>query len=338
MKKIILLILFLFMVGCKKKTTSSNKSLYKRLGDNIYFGTYPTSLVTDKNITNKLNKKINNKPTSNSLNGWNSYEYYASNEKKDYMFYKDIELDSNKYRAIYLSNYRPRNISYGFREEDSYQDDNGFELNTIYYFKYEEIKWDILEDNGSKLKIISSYILDSQEYNQTEIDQKYIENSGLYVNNYELSFIRKWLNDSFYNLAFNSFEKEMVLKMEIDNSGKISTTDINDAASNNTFDYVSLLSYTESYEYYTYEEGHYYCKEDEKRSSGTDYAFSQGLYLSTLSYSNYRLRTPSPYQVNHSYYVDYDGAVHGDGNMFKCYVSDTSFGIRPVITIKIDNK
>ena len=329
-KNIILIILVLLIVGCKK-----NNPLYTKKDDNIYFGYYPKSLVSNNELIKKLNRKINGTPTLENNNGWESYNYYLNDEKNNYMFYKDIDFGNSKYRGIYLLKYRPKNISYDSNIYDSYQDDNGYDLNNIYWFKYEKIKWDILKENNDEITLITSEIIDSQNYANTNIDELYLdEENTKYANNYELSFVRCWINNDFYNLAFSDLEKSIILEKEIDNSGVSFKMD---NSSNNTFDKVTLLSYDEAYSYYSSSSDHYYCT-GENKTVGTDYAFSQGLYLSTTSYSNYRLRTPSADKGNCSYYVDYDGAVHGEGITSFCYVGDTSFGIRPVITIKIDNK
>ena len=43
---------------------------------------------------------------------------------------------------------------------------------------------------------------------------------SLAENNYEYSYVRKWLNDDFYNTAFNSNDKAKILKTKVDNSCK----------------------------------------------------------------------------------------------------------------------
>ena len=209
------------------------------------------------------------------------------------MYYIDIDLNNdgiNDYRGVYLEKYRPSYTSYSAIESNSYIDDNGFNLNTTYWFKYEKIEWIILEENNNEMYLLSNIILDSQDYRHNE------------NNNYELSTIRNWLNSDFYNKAFNQNEKEIITNE------------------------VSLLSYDEI--------NNYYKEEKPRRAVGSDYAKIQGLYVSPMSYANYISSTPSTFTNSDVYYIDYDGAIHGEGIVIKGAINSTEKGIRPVIKIK----
>ena len=167
MKRYLFLFIFVFILsGCKK-----NK-IYDKKNNSIYFGSYPTTLETNNKQIEKLN-------------------YYSNNEKMDYMFYKDIDLNNdniNDYRAVYLTSYRPIQTDYESSEYSSHQDNNGYFINNIYYFKYEKIKWDILEEKKGNALLISSLVIDSMEYYPSLDESSYEHNGGLgYSNNYELS-------------------------------------------------------------------------------------------------------------------------------------------------------
>ena len=48
------------------------------------------------------------------------------------------------------------------------------------------------------------------------------------------------------------------------------------------------------------------------------------------------LRTPSVNKENSIYYVDYDGAMHGDGIIFINNTTNTFNGILPLLTISVN--
>ena len=43
---------------------------------------------------------------------------------------------------------------------------------------------------------------------------------GIYANNWEYSFIRRWLNETFYNEVFNDLQKEIIQTTHLDNSAR----------------------------------------------------------------------------------------------------------------------
>ena len=43
---------------------------------------------------------------------------------------------------------------------------------------------------------------------------------GTYANNWEYSFIRRWLNETFYNEVFNELQKEIIQTTHLDNSAR----------------------------------------------------------------------------------------------------------------------
>lgn len=66
----------------------------------------------------------------------------------DWMKYADITLDGEKYRAVRFTAYRPDfigDLASTTNGSYSMQDDNGYKLNTVYYFKYEPLKWRVLD-------------------------------------------------------------------------------------------------------------------------------------------------------------------------------------------------
>lgn len=160
----------------------------------IYFGTYPQTKVTDESLIEKLNSTLLN---------WESYDYYSGNgisktaNPGDWAEYADTTYNGTKYRAVRFSIYRPE-ITWDYPEtENLLVPDNGYAVNTIYWFKFEPIKWRVLDQKSGF--VMSELILDSQPYNNVVLE------SG--ANDWAKSFIRKWLNNEFYNIAFTTEEK-----------------------------------------------------------------------------------------------------------------------------------
>ncbi|MEK4058117.1 MULTISPECIES: DUF6273 domain-containing protein [unclassified Paenibacillus] len=61
------------------------------------------------------------------------------------------------------------------------------------------IKWRVLQNSGSELFILSEYILDCRRYHGEYADITWRD-----------SDLRRWLNDEFYNAAFNGSEKRFI--------------------------------------------------------------------------------------------------------------------------------
>ena len=87
------------------------------------------------------------------------------------------------------------------------------------------IKWRVLQNSGSELFILSEYILESKRYHNAFIDITWRD-----------SDLRKWLNDEFYNVAFNDSEKKFIKTRHCTDNGEGST---------DTEDKVFLLSVSE---------------------------------------------------------------------------------------------
>ncbi len=190
----------------------------------IYFGEYPQTRVTDTALIDKLNSLEGELPNVDDEGSWHDYGYYIKDNVQSYMWYKDVEYSYSRYRAVYFTQYRPSNTNYESGTENSYQDDNGYFINNVYWFKYEPVKWRILTRDNDKALIMCDIIIDTQAFQSNYYIDGYIYYTGsiddehrVYANNYVHSSIRQWLNESFYNQIFDEFDKESVLRTEIDN-------------------------------------------------------------------------------------------------------------------------
>ena len=209
-------------------------------GNYIEYGNYPQSRLNeseDADLISVLNSLV---PQDNS--SWDSYGYYSGTgeefdgkmEAKDYMRYKDVVYEGNKYRAVVFDTYRPASTDFESTETGfSYQnsnigsDKNKYTINTVYWFRFEPIEWRILDtvtglimcDSAIDSQAYNNYILwfdvngdgdfDEDDLNYGDKDQSY------YANDYENSSIRKWLNEDFYNTAFTYEQRCNIKSTEI---------------------------------------------------------------------------------------------------------------------------
>ena len=295
-------------------TVCGVKQLYTRVDeDTILFGEYPQTEVTDSTLVSTLNSLAGTKPTSSNSYNWTSYGYYISGSVSNYMWYVDVENDGEMYRGVYFTSYRPDCPRDSSSTGNTHQDNNGYTTSNIYWFKYEPISWTILNENNGTALILCDMIIDSQQFDY--------ENRS-YYNDYAESTIRKWLNETFYNTAFNDLQKEIILTTTVDNSAASTAYSSNSYACEDTEDKVFLLSYKERTRYLT------------TIASGmkktTDYAQAQGAYISTSSNGYWWLRSPYFNYSNGANYVGHGGDVHNYN-----YVYSTFTGVVPALQIQL---
>ncbi|MBO5261919.1 MAG: hypothetical protein J6B45_02620 [Clostridia bacterium] len=275
MKKFLILFCTVVSVFLAALAVSADE-IYTRDGNKIYFGSYPQSKVTDTATIAALNEKAGTLPTSSNSQAWTDYGYYANYEIKSFMWYIDIEQDGEKYRGVYFISYRSSWCSLSGTSSDSYQDDNGFFTNNIYWFQYEPVSWTILSENDNKALILCDMIIDSQPVDYKEND--------IYLNNYAESTIRKWLNETFYCTAFNDLEKQIILTTTVNNGEESTGIASNPYVCEDTEDKVFLLSYEEATTYLP--------TDALKTKKPTQYAQSQNAYVGESSNGYWWLRSP----------------------------------------------
>lgn len=169
-------------------------------GDIIEFGSYPQSKVTNPRIISALDGFLTD-------DVWVSYDYYIGTDTEydgkmtasDYMKYADLKLNGEKYRAVRFSQYRPRMTSSTSSETNSMQDNNGYYLNTTYFFKYEPLTWTVLDPEEGF--VMSNIAIDAQAFENFSYydsalgqmvyngkDCKYL------ANDWSKCSLREWLN------------------------------------------------------------------------------------------------------------------------------------------------
>ena len=319
--------------------TGNTGDTYTREGDYIYFGSYPQSEVKDSGLKSTLNSKAG---TPGSIaDGWVSYGYYDAGSVSDYMWYIDVTEDGDQYRGVYFTSYRQIWTSNSSSADFSNQDENGYYTGNVYWFKYEPLKWRIISESNGTALILCESIIDSQHYYRTDSNRTIDENT-IYANNYEYSDIRAWLNETFYEAAFNDLQKALIETTTVDSSAR-STNPNNNAntfnsgdntyACNNTQDKIFLLSEQEvTNSSYGFSSDYAY-KDTVRRKQNTDYAKSQGCGTSiSTDYAGngyWWLRSPHYIYSDCACPVIYDGRACGTD-----YVGGTSGGVVPALQIR----
>lgn len=196
-------------------------------GKYIYFGYYPQT-IKNSSVT------VEEQPEENGYYKGSDGELYAK---------VTIEFDVAEYEeGMILADF-----SDGTRAEQD----------QTYYFKVERLRWRILdEQEDGKTLIVCDTIIDNViwqpnykyengKYYATDDEGTILldeENNKIYANNYKYSQIRYFLNNEFYNSAFSSEQKQIILQTEVDNSLESTLGQGGQYVCENTLDNVFLLS------------------------------------------------------------------------------------------------
>ena len=156
----------------------------------ITFGSYPQSEVTGKSLTDNI-------------------------KNADYDKNGDAIVNNNKYHRI-------------SQKDVTDVGDYAWEDGEYKYFKYEPIKWRVLNNNDDEITLVSDNALDDEKFNNSYSEVTW-ENSSL----------RTWLNSTFYDSAFNDAEKSVIINSDVENN-VTNSKGIN--SGNNTKDKVYILS------------------------------------------------------------------------------------------------
>ena len=300
---------------------SSMDAEQKVTWDCVYFGSYPQSEVTSKDgsIYNALK----------NATGWDENN--------------DITIGRTKYRRLKGEDA----TRYSSNEEGEYNWNGSYK--TYHYFKYEPIKWRVLNRNGNDAFLLADVALDDQKYNTNYEDVTW-ETSGIrsWLNGYGASVNQPrtdYSKKNFINSAFTSTQRSAIKTISVVNDNNIY---YGTAGGKNTSDKVFLLSESEVYntdiaagygfindynvEYATYDEA--------KRSRCSTYASAMGTcrsYYTTTGYTKYNgnvwwwLRSPGYDNSSAAIVVD-NGYVSG---FCSDNVSYNSVGVRPALHLNL---
>ena len=264
----------------------------------IEFGSYPQSEVTDADEIAKLE-------TASESYLWVSYKYYSGTGER---------TDGEMFRAVTFYAYRP-SFGGGLKEVAySFQDENGYYPNKVYYFKYEPLTWRVLDpDEGY---VMCENVIDSQAYQNYIIKKDgSLYNSKdctNYVSDWEICTMRQWLNKTFYNTAFSREEKMLIGTTYLENNSTDGTW-----LSTDTADKIFVLSYNDAvnsaYGFDSSDEAF----DEARKIKGTTYSKCQGLYIDDEGAAYWWLRTPGDSErvdlVSYSGWVSLGAGVYGTG-------------------------
>lgn len=265
--------------------------------DCVWFGSYPQSEVEsgEEEYT-----------TLQNATGWSNNE---------------VTIDGVKYRRM-----KKGDATYSVDEEDEYY--QWPDTTSWHYFRYEKIKWRVLDVSGGKALLLSDKVLDDQNYHVSGTDTTW-----------ENCTIRTWLNNtstskSFRGSAFSTEEQGAIQQTSLVNEDN---SQYDTDGGNNTKDYVFLLSESDVYSgsnaaAYGFVRNDETCDEA-RRTQGTAYAKAMGLYTecAETAYAGnciWWLRTPGVLST-FAGTADYDGYVDMDG----MDVDSESIGVRPALWI-----
>ena len=229
----------------------------------LTFGCYPQSVVSDETILAALDG------LTVDADGYYSYE-------------------NNRYVKIEVENAFVESTN---GKSGVYSDGTLTTDESIRFFKVEPIEWRVLDEIDGNKYLVTKYALDAGVF-YSGASNRTIGGKTVYPNNWEYSDLRAWLNNEFYNTAFNIEDKTLIAETTLDNSAATTNKSSNRYACNNTKDYCFAFSYDEMARIYFHSDVERYC-------FPTDYALAKGAFYSTTDetaayYGNTTLWTRSP--------------------------------------------
>ena len=197
----------------------------------------------------------------------------------------------------------------------------------VYFGTYggEQIEWMVIDKNdNNEIFLVSSHVLDAKPYDETRT-----------VVTWEDCTLRQWLNNEFYNEAFNSEEQKSIITTTVDNTDYVNKEmELRDAYSGpDTQDKVFVLS---DYETRTLLQKHF-----DFRCEATQFAKNNGAWVLTKEETyghegstDWWVRTNGGQNEK-----DYWGPSTTDGVVL-VNVTDrltvSSIGVRPALWVKAD--
>ncbi|MBR2590577.1 MAG: hypothetical protein IKE65_06605 [Clostridia bacterium] len=276
-------------------------------GGTVCFGSWPQSAVTDEALLSRLNEQAVT---------MQSYKYrYTSTYGSYYnyvnMRYGDVTLDGERYRKVTIGSYRSADLlTVPGVQGIHYQELNNYTQGGTYWFKWEPLVWRVQRIENDKAVLVCENVIDARNYLE--------DYSLLYNTTWSNSTLRQWLNDRFYESAFNDSEQEQVL------SGELCTLD--------------NFAYGTSGGAVTQDKIFVPALEDMQDVSlsinlpaaGTDYALAQGLCTINAAAVPWVSRTPS-YNQSNLVYVNASGVAAED----EAGSISAVWGVRPMLRVSL---
>ena len=293
--------------------------------DCIYFGSYPQTEIVDKPESSGTHQKIWETKEDYEVDSTIYSKLKNSTEWDDN---GDLSIDGKKYRRINM-----KNATYSSNEQGCYRWNDE---DTYHYFRYDKIKWRVLEVNGNTAFLLADKVLDAQKYNNK------IESIT-----WSSSTIRSWLNGydsmensqkkdytkvNFKNEAFSNEEAAAIEKKEVtDNTDQTESK-------NDTKDQIFLLSKEETsnnkaknYGFLSNGSGY----DNARKCKSSTYAKAMGTLSNFMLHDHgnclWLLRTPG---INSYYASDIDYYGYSGGGV---PIEAGSVGVRPALKMDLSN-
>lgn len=165
------------------------------------------------------------------------------------------------------------------------------------YFKWERIKWKVLQNDGKELFLASDKGLDCNVYHHGS------------NTTWENCTLRSWLNEIFYKTAFNSLEQESIISHNIKNED---VSWYHRVDGNDTNDKIYVLSIREATnQEYGFCEG--YGISDSRKIQPTDYNRCVNILYNGRFNGGFWLRSPGDYSTTDAAFYDSNGEIYSYG-------------------------
>lgn len=280
--------------------------------DCVYFGKYPQSEITSKDgsIYNTLK----------NATGWDENN--------------DIRIGEAKYRRL-----KGEDATYT-RSDQGGQYDWKDNYKTYHYFKYEPIKWRVLNRSGNDALLLADIALDDQKCNTND---EYVT--------WETSSMRSWLNGygasmnepktdyskkNFINSAFSSIQRNGIKTTSVVNNNSII---YGTESENNIADKVFLLANSEDYKdvatSYGFDFENDVYGDEAKRSRCSAYAYAMG------TWRYHPIDNDERHTVYWWYHVvdkdDMASSIDFSGNPVGVGVVSDDIGVRPALHLNLSS-
>lgn len=306
--------------------------------DCIWFGSYPQTEVVLEGSDEEAELEWMNDYSETKYESLSPSEFRLI-ENGSYNESGEAVINGEKYKrikqsdAVYVNPIEDNEYFYQWADDTSY-----------HYFKYEPIKWRVLEVSKNDVFLLSDIALDNQQYNTTQ--------EGI---TWEKSTIRSWLNsysgefnndridyteNGFINSAFTDEEKNAIYDSNIINDDN---EEWGIDGGNNTTDKIFLLSENECFGENADKKGFISdidIRDEAKWCKRSTYAFAQGILTETGSsdlfkeYKNnvsWLLRSPGMGEA-YAQFIQWFGSGAQDG---AC--ADDADGVRPALHLNISD-
>lgn len=280
----------------------------KTTWSSLYFGSYPTKEVVSEKFSAVQDYAVDNDVIINN----ELYQKLVSAEWND----NTTILDNDMYCRM-KSNDAVR-VSKDSSQHYNWDDDDSY-----HYFKYEPIKWRVLELNGNEAMLVADREMDCFPYNAESKNVQWKDCT-----------LRRFLNTDFYNRAFTEDERRCIITSQNDNPDNIYYgTDCGDT----TEDKVFILSSDEVYGSTAAVHGFYPgggVDDPARRFRPTMYAKARGTWYSPVKGyegNGFWFMRTNGYSLSSASYICDFGYIYNSGTNVACNDS----GVLPVIRLDL---